>query len=439
MKNHHKYSLLTVALMGALGSANAGDSVNSIVEGIYFHANNDGTNGSEYLSLRAGNGNWTSNAGGASAAIDVQSNGSILMQAGTTITISGNTENVGAEQGVVIKSQGNANDTNGAYISVLGTNNVIKTGTGTNTIEGVTNNINGDTNNINGVTNITGATTVVGATSVTGATSINGTLTTTGNATIATNASTTNTFGSGANSTNSIGNAGTSTNTLQGNRNDLTATGAGSQNNISAATNTITATTANSIQGPVNNIGTAAGVTINTVGNTTVGTTVTAKAGNAQMALANNSATLTVPTASVTENTLNGFAAKTDYASMTGGNESPTSLTMTDRAATFSRVSNGAPITVTGVADGKGDFDAVNVRQFAGAIAATAAMAHIPSPEAGKELSVGVGLGNFMGKSALAFGGNYRMSADSMLKASISTGVNGGAKPVVGIGAGWNW
>jgi hypothetical protein len=124
---------------------------------------------------------------------------------------------------------------------------------------------------------------------------------------------------------------------------------------------------------------------------------------------------------------------------MTGGDTDPTRMVLTDRAASFSRVSNGAPITVTGVADGRADFDAVNVRQFAGAVAAVSAQANIPGLQQGQDRSIGLGVGNFMGKTALAMGLNLRANNAAVYRLSVSTGTQGGTKPVVGAGAAWSF
>ncbi|WP_300158018.1 YadA-like family protein [Aquabacterium sp.] len=133
-----------------------------------------------------------------------------------------------------------------------------------------------------------------------------------------------------------------------------------------------------------------------------------------------------------------GLVVNESQATLSGGTQS-SSLTLDDRGATFSNSATGAPVTVTGVADGRNDFDAVNVRQYASAIAGVAAAANIPAPEAGKTSSVGVGLGNFMGKTALALGFNHRLSATSLIKASVASGTGRGSKPIVGVGAGWSW
>lgn len=94
---------------------------------------------------------------------------------------------------------------------------------------------------------------------------------------------------------------------------------------------------------------------------------------------------------------------------------------------------------VRGVMDGTADFDAVNVRQLSGAIASVAAMANIPQVDQDKTVAVGVGLGGFMGKTALAMGMSYRFTRNGVFKGSVSSGMHSNAKPVVGVGAAWSY
>ena len=113
---------------------------------------------------------------------------------------------------------------------------------------------------------------------------------------------------------------------------------------------------------------------------------------------------------------------------------------MNDNGATFSNATTGAPTRVTGVANGTGDFDAVNVRQFSSAVAGATAAANIPGVDTNKTTSVGVGMGSYMNSQALAFGGSYRFSDKGVLRASLATGLNtGGNKTSFGVGAGWSW
>lgn len=61
-----------------------------------------------------------------------------------------------------------------------------------------------------------------------------------------------------------------------------------------------------------------------------------------------------------------------------------------------------------GVNDGTSNFDAVNVSQFSSAMASVTAMANIPQVDQDKTYAYGVGVGGFMGKTALAAGVTYR-------------------------------
>ena len=353
--------------------------------------------------------------------------------------IIGNYDNNGGGEGVRILSQDNADNLNGAYINVLGDSTRINA-VGTNTINAATNSITGTTNNINGTTNINASNNA--------ATNIN-TGTSTGNVTVGNSANTTS---------------------------------------LNSATNNIGVNAYNT----TNNIGTGSAKSINNIGNTVATTTVTSTAGNATQTLVNNAATTRVTagttelaertpaapsnvatssqvrvsntdgasvdangkisttgatgtTAGLTvnngyENT-NGVVVTERQASISGGTTaaSASTLSMNDNGARFSNAATGAPVTVTGVADGKNDFDAVNVRQFAGAVAAVAAQANIPALAAGQDKTIGLGVGNFMGKTGLALGMNLRGEGNTTYKLSVSTGLNGGAKTVIGGGAAWSF
>lgn len=185
---------------------------------------------------------------------------------------------------------------------------------------------------------------------------------------------------------------------------------------------------------------------------TSGGTAVVMKGATASQAIvdANGNITHTAPSSVAEQSTASltltnglgnthGVVVTENQTTLSGGNFS-TSMTLSDNGARFSNSATGAPVAVTGVADGRSDFDAVNVRQFASAVASAAAMTNIPGVDTNKQASVGVGLGNFMGHSALAFGGNYRFSSNGVFKASVATGLNsGGSQATVGLGAGWSW
>ena len=119
----------------------------------------------------------------------------------------------------------------------------------------------------------------------------------------------------------------------------------------------------------------------------------------------------------------NGIAMSETRTTMSGGTNGATLLTLDDRAATFSR--NGEPVKVTGVADGVGYYDAVNVHQlkqaFSG-IASVAALAAIPGPNPEDKMSVGMGVGHFRGQNAMAVGVKGRVLDNLTVSAGLGYG-----------------
>jgi hypothetical protein len=119
-------------------------------------------------------------------------------------------------------------------------------------------------------------------------------------------------------------------------------------------------------------------------------------------------------------------------------------LVFANNRATFGATNGGAPLRVTGIADGQNQYDAVNFGQFqelekdmSRGISGTAAMANIPQVDQGKSFSVGVGVGGFNGEAAVAIGGSARVAKDGILKASV--GFSGSGNTTWGVGGGWNW
>ena len=136
-----------------------------------------------------------------------------------------------------------------------------------------------------------------------------------------------------------------------------------------------------------------------------------------------------------------GFVVNETSATMSGGVRS-TSLTLSDTGAHFSNAANGAPVRVSGVADGENDFDAVNYRQLknvAAGVAGASAAANIPQVEQNKKYLVGVGLGNFQNQTAMAFGGSLRLAPNAVVKASIATNDFNNKRTVYGLGVGLSW
>lgn len=74
-----------------------------------------------------------------------------------------------------------------------------------------------------------------------------------------------------------------------------------------------------------------------------------------------------------------------------------------------------------------------------GGVAAIAAMASVPPMTAGKNFSVGVGVGSYDGKAALAVAAQKRFSENLTARLSFASGIGSGAKPVVGAGAAWEY
>lgn len=140
---------------------------------------------------------------------------------------------------------------------------------------------------------------------------------------------------------------------------------------------------------------------------------------------------------------VHGFYVNESQATISGGVNS-TSLTLNDSGARFSNSANGNPVTVTGVADGVNDFDAVNVRQFKKAykkayagIAGVAAMAQLPSPAPGKKYSIGIGTGYYESQTALALGLKAMPNDRTTLSFGVTHNSEGGS--VAGAGLGWSW
>lgn len=159
-------------------------------------------------------------------------------------------------------------------------------------------------------------------------------------------------------------------------------------------------------------IGGGTAPTTTTVGNDNASTQTTMLAGSSSLALRDSSAVIT-------------------------GGTNGNNMTITNRGASFAS-RTGAPISVTGILDGTGEFDAVNVGQFASAIAATAAMAAIPQIRMGHSASFGVGVGSHMGYDAIAVGGRAYISDHAMFQFSAATGSRG-FDPVYSAGVGLSW
>lgn len=238
-------------------------------------------------------------------------------------------------------------------------------------------------------------------------------------------------------SVNTIGNAGTSVNTLTGTTNALTAL---STNTLTAGTNNVlNATQQNQLTGGTGNVITA----------TTGSNTITAAGGDNQV--------VTSAAGAATGTAIQG-AGTTDGVSLAGTSGGQTAM-MTlgqdnrygagDPVANFS-TTGGAPIRVTGVANGVYDFDAVNMSQYNfltgvvrdtqkmaySGIASVAAMAAIPDPAPGKRYNFGLGVGQYEGYRAVAAGfkGHVTDNLSVTAGAAFSSFAN-----TYNVGAGFSW
>ena len=106
---------------------------------------------------------------------------------------------------------------------------------------------------------------------------------------------------------------------------------------------------------------------------------------------------------------------------------------------------NNSGYRITGLANGLNATDAANYGQLLDSekllsrgIASATALANIPALSEGKSASVGLGVGNYNGHTAVALGANFRVSASSQIRASMATGSSGG-KTAVGLGASASW
>lgn len=138
-----------------------------------------------------------------------------------------------------------------------------------------------------------------------------------------------------------------------------------------------------------------------------------------------------------------GLTVNGTQTTLSGGTVGVTStqLVLNGSNATFSNTATGAPITVTGVADGVNPFDAVNFRQLQAVstgVASIAAMSNIPALDANKKFGIGIGYGNFQGNSALAVGVNGRLAPSLTAKLSVGAGLSYGATSV-GTGVSYSW
>lgn len=131
-----------------------------------------------------------------------------------------------------------------------------------------------------------------------------------------------------------------------------------------------------------------------------------------------------------------GLIVTETQTTLSGGVHS-SSMTLNDNGATFSNADTGTAIQLHGVADGTGDYDAVNVRQLGSGVAMASALAGMPPLASGKEFSMALGTGTYLGQSAMAVGVEYRLNREATMRAGYSSASLG--SPVFNAGLAWSW
>jgi hypothetical protein len=206
------------------------------------------------------------------------------------------------------------------------------------------------------------------------------------------------------------------------------------------------------------NVGTGAYTTTVNVGSTQTGTTVNMNAGQSELDMndtsirasvtdgtadtgavvvansgtqyvSNNNGLITTATgdgSAVTAavvvsgtNGVRGLVVEQTETTLSGGGARAASLTLNANGATFSNPADGSPVQVHGVADGTADFDAVNVRQLYGGLAAVLASAPDLALAPGRSAAA-VGLGSYGGFNAVGLGIGHMYDNGSVISASVS-------------------
>lgn len=438
------------------GAVNIIGSNNNILGTTNINASaNNNTN------INTGTSTGTVNIGNAAAgAISLHSSGSITLQSGTTSSlVTGNSGtavtgtlsatgdlSVNSNKFTVQASSGNtavAGTLSSVGDTTLGTasgsaNVIGHGGTSTNTIQGNTNTINaGQNNNINadgsnvirggvashlqayGEGDTQGYSTYFSGQTVGGTDSGKNYEMRAGNA------------ASQAVVTNALGNSGTVNNIIQGNTlvdGNMYINGTLVYSSNEAATTTVTSGTS-ALEGATQS--TTGQMAIHNAG----GATMDANGKLAATGATGASASLTLTNG--LGNT-HGVVVTEERTTLSGGTQS-SSMSLADNGATFSDAATGAPIQVHGVADGSSDFDAVNVRQLYGAVAASMATApQITGLQAG-ESGIGIGTGYYGGYGALGIAVTHITKKGAQLNLGVATGLQSGTKTAVRAGVGWKF
>jgi hypothetical protein len=383
-------------------------------------------------------GTATTTIGNQSSAVNILGATNTIGTLGSSVnTLNGSTNTLNATtQNTITGGTGNAITavTGNNVMSALGVNGENRleanAATGTNSIEAKRNNIGvGTTNSTNTIGNTFAGTTVdlkggnshvavqQGSASIGSGT--NGLTTTSTASTLGTDAATLNTQLNGVGDEASRANlAGASyVNRLEG---DTLINGNTYINGrLVYTSNTVATTSVNSGQSILSSAGATTGhMTIVNKGQTAPHAVVD---GNGRIAIANGPATEASSAMTLTNGMGNthGMVITERKTVISGGTQS-TSLTLDDRGATFGKSSNGDPVRVTGVADGKSRWDAVNYGQLNRGVAIAASMATIPQVEQDKTFSLGAGTGYYGDETGIAIGGSVRLSPNTVMKAAAS-------------------
>jgi hypothetical protein len=414
---------LLVASAFAAPAAFAADAISASSGTRATSLNTGGTGGTAPTTVGNANGSTTINGGGTGVTIN-----STATTVGGTLRVNGATTTRGITNTGNIAT-GTLNTTGAATLnSAAVTTNATVGGTlgvtGATTTAGIANTgvlTQNGTTTFNGATTITGATIVNGATTLNGATSINGALNMNGNAL---NNLAAGVAGTDAVNLNQLNSAITAIPVAAGTVID------GGKSVVGSGT-TIAGTRQVNIGGTGANVDANGKITVGAVSQATASMTVTNGMGNTH-----------------------GFVVNETQATISGGVNS-TSLTLNDSGATFSNAATGAPVKVTGVANGTSAYDAVNYQQLqqlqantetqfkqqAAGIAGVTAMTNIPQVDQNKTFSLGVGLGGYQSQGAIAFGGSFRTAPNAVIKASVSTGMltPGSRTTTFGVGGAVSW
>jgi hypothetical protein len=94
---------------------------------------------------------------------------------------------------------------------------------------------------------------------------------------------------------------------------------------------------------------------------------------------------------------------------------------------------------VTGVADGKSRWDAVNYGQFSRGMALAASLSSLPQGEQDKTFSLGAGTGYYDNEFGIAVGGSVRVGPAIVLKAAASFAPSEMDETALNAGFAYSW